>query len=154
MHPIATYRESRFDRECDFELYPDSIRAAGRTSRGKFETTITLSTLDPNFDRMWLFSSVFYVCAFLFMVGVVTLLFVVIGRNDGTFDSLSGWIGALTVVSFVGAIANARKVELLRFNSDAGVPRLDIARVGKQSKELDRFVSALVERIELAKTKN
>ena len=28
--PIATYREWRMDRKCDFELYPDSIRAAGR----------------------------------------------------------------------------------------------------------------------------
>ena len=147
MSPIATYREWRLDRKCDFELYPDSIRAAGRNVRGKFETTIALSTLDPNFDRMWIFNSLFYASAFIFMVSVVALWIVTIGLNHETFDSLSGWIGTLTLVGFALAIINGRKVELVRFNSVAGVPRLDIARARQRSEEFDPFVSAVVERI-------
>jgi hypothetical protein len=147
MSPIATYREWRLDRKCDFELYPDSIRAAGRNARGKFEITITLSTLDPNCDRMWIYNSLFYASAILFMVGIVTLWTVVIGFNDGTFNSLSHLIGTLTLGGFTLAITNSRKVELVRFNSVAGVPRLDIARTRNGSEEFDPFVSAVVERI-------
>src|SRR5262249_2307402 len=128
--PIATYREWRMDRKCDFELYPDSIRAAGRHAFGKFETTITLTTLDPNFDRLWVFGSPFYSGAFLFVAGLISLGIVVIGLNRETLDRFTSFVGLCTVVGFVMVLANCRKIELVRFRSEAGFPWLVIGRAG------------------------
>jgi hypothetical protein len=154
MVPLAIYRECRLERECVFELYPDAIRAAGRVARGKFETTIALSTLDPSFDRLWVFSQLFYSSALGFMVGLVALGLVVIGLNHGTFDSLAGFWSFITLSGFAMALFNGRKVELVSFRSVAGVPLLAIARTGKRSGKFDAFVSNLVEQIVSSKAKS
>jgi len=147
MSPIATYREWRYERKCDFELYPDSIRAAGRAAFGHFESTITLSSLDPNFDRLWVPRRLLYSSLFVFLIGLVGLGIVVYGVNHGSFDYLAGFFGLLVLIGFAMALFNRRKVELVRFRSVAGVPMLDVARAGKRSGEFDAFVSALVKQI-------
>jgi hypothetical protein len=147
MAPIATYREWRLERKCEFELYPDSIRAAGKVALGRFEVTIPLSTLDPNLERLWIFSRLFYSSAVLFVVGLVALGIVVIGLNNGTFDSRASFWGSSALMGFVMLLFSSRKVEMAMFRSVAGVPRLSIARSGKQPGEFDSFVAKLVEQI-------
>jgi hypothetical protein len=152
--PIATYREWRMDRKCEFELYPDSIRAAGRVPRGKFETTIALSKLDPSFDRLWIFSSLFYSGVFAFVGGLVALGIIVVGLNHQTLDSLTVPIGLFTLFGFGMAMFSGRKIELVLFRSAAGVPMLAIARAARRSDEFDAFVSAVVEGIVSARGAN
>jgi hypothetical protein len=147
MSPIATYRERRWERECDFELYSDLVRASGKATLGNFETTITLSTLDPNFERLWVHGRLFYSGVFLFLTGLIILGVVVIGLNRETLDRFTGTVGLSTVFGFAMVLANRRKIELVRFRSDAGVPLLAIARTRNQTDKFDAFVSAIVERI-------
>ena len=153
MAPIATYREWRLERKCDFELYPDSIHAAGRVALGKFETTIALSTLDPSFERLWVFGQLFYSSMLGFLVGLVALGIIVIGLNQGTFDARSGFWGLFTLAGFAMVLYSGRKVELVSFRSVAGVPRLAIARTHKRPGEFDSFVSNLVAQIVATKAK-
>jgi hypothetical protein len=61
---------------------------------------IALSTLDPNFERLWDFSQLFYSSALGFLVGLVAPGIVVIGLNDGTFDNRAGFWGFVTLAGF------------------------------------------------------
>jgi hypothetical protein len=135
------------DRKCVFELYPDRVRAVGRVATGKFETTIALGTLDPNFERLWVFSTLFYSGVFMCLIGFVGLAVVLIGINHGKFDTLAGGIGAFALLGIVQGLICGRKIELVRFRSHAGVPMLAIARVRKLSGDFDAFVAAIVEQI-------
>jgi hypothetical protein len=56
----------------------------------------------------------------------------------------------LCALGFVGAllsIATAKKVEWVRFSTDAGIVVLDVARAGKNRDKFDTFVEALTNRI-------
>jgi hypothetical protein len=132
-------------------LYADSIRASGKTALGNFETTIRLSTLDPEFERLWVFGSPFYSGAFLFLAGLITLGIVFIGLGRETLDRFTGTVALSTVLGFATVLVNRRKIELVRFRSDAGVPLLGIARAGNQADKFDAFVSSVIERIECSK---
>ena len=151
MDPLATYREWRVERKCDFELYLDSIRVVGRTSRGHFETKLPLTILDPNFERLWVFGTLFYAGVMLFLIALIALGMVVFGRNPESFAPPAPLIFFITLSGFALAIFNSRKVELVRFRSVVGVPMLDVVRVTKQSAEFDAFISRLIESIDRAK---
>ena len=63
-------------------------------------------------------------------------------------------VGFLGFMGFVGVIlmlATARKVEWIRFGTDAGVVVLDIARAGKEKDKLDDFVEVLISQITTAR---
>ena len=151
MPPIATYHESRFNRNCEFELYSDSIRVFGRNGYVKFDTTFKLSQLDPNLERLWIHQPAAIVFGLFFMFGLVALWVFAVGLNRGLSDPMSVAAGADAVFFFVLALATGRMIELARFRSDAGVPLLDIGRAGKRRAEFDGFVSAVAERVAAAK---
>lgn len=81
--PLATYQERRFERKCDFELYPDTIHVAGRVGYGRFEATIPLNTLEANFDRLWVYRRLFYAGAFACLFGLVCLAVVIFAPISG-----------------------------------------------------------------------
>ena len=106
-----------------------------------------LNTLNPNFDRLWVFGSPFYAGAVVFLVGLIILGVITIGLNRETLDRITSIAGLSAVLGFAMVLANCRKIEYVLFRSEAGVPLLAIARAGKQTHEFDAFVSAIVERI-------
>jgi hypothetical protein len=151
MPPIATYRESRFHRKCEFELYSDSIRAFGRARDAEFDTTIKLNTLNPNFDRLWVHNELWFSYIFFSGVSLVGLLVLTVGLNRRMSDPFTSAVAALGVFCFTLVLAFARRREVARFRSDTGVPLLEIGRAGKQSAQFDSFVSAGAERVAAVK---
>ncbi len=151
MPPIATYHESRFNRNCAFELNSDSIRVFGKFLNNSFDSTIKLNTLDPTFERLWLHNELLFSYILFFGVSLVALLVLTVGLNRKMSDPLSVAVTGLGVCCFALALASVRKREVARFRSDTGVPLLEIGRAGKQSAEFDSFVSAVAERVEAAK---
>ena len=147
MSALAAYTEWRHERKCYFELYQDSIRAVGKSAFGHFETNLALSTLDPNFDRLWVFRRLLYVGAMVFIIGSIGLLISVNAPDKLPFDHPVSLFGMFTFMGVALIVFNSRKVEIARFRSVAGVPMLDVGRAGKQSGEFDAFVSAIVEQI-------
>jgi hypothetical protein len=154
MSPIATYSERRYERQCDFELHPGSIRAVGKTQLGYFETSIVLSTLDPNFERIWVFRRLLYVGAMVFVIGLIGLWLAVTIPQNLPFDHPAAYFGLLTLAGAALILCNFRTVELASFRSVGGTPRLAIGRAGDQSGEFDTFVSTLVEQIVSANAKS
>jgi hypothetical protein len=128
-------------------LYPDSIRVSGNTRLAKFDTTIRLGTLEPNFERIWFHQNSAYIFGLLFVVGLVALWVLAVGLNRGLSDPLSVAAGAFALTSFLFALVAGQRIELVRFRSHAGVPLLDVARAGKRKSEFDGFVSTLAERV-------
>jgi hypothetical protein len=152
MEPIAKYREEWSGRRCTFELFADEVRVRGQTPGSEFETTVPLASLQPRFERVWVYTYWFYSGIFVFLLGIVGLgvvsfgLWKVVG-NEGW--ELSGFfVGGGALI----ALWNARKVEVIRFLTDAAVPALEVVRAGKQEAEFDQFITLLLEHIKKART--
>jgi hypothetical protein len=150
LEPIAIYRESSFERRCRFDLHEDSIRVVGTTFTGKFETTIPLTRLHPQFARQWQYPGLIWSGFFLFIIGCVWLLVILI-THDGSLAPPAGPIGCITGVGLAMILFNLRKTEFVVFSSDAGVPSLAIGRIGKENATFDAFVTRLVGQIRTAR---
>lgn len=151
MGPIAVY-EARFPMfRRRFELYDDSIRVAGSNGTTDFESTLPLDRIDCQFERLWIHGLLFrvgywvVVLAVLLLFGVVT--FVMLQDHPVSLMKAYGVVGTLGTVGLILALANSRKIEHVRFRTDAGIPVLTIPRDRAGSQEFDRFLRLLVERI-------
>ena len=146
--PLATYREVRFDGKRLFELHADSIRVAGsRTFQSNVDTTIPLSRIDPRVIRMHVRHGSFWAGLCLAVVGFFGYEILTAGFKLNPFEFPAGLPLGLGVTGIALCLATARKVEFARFESDAGVAVLDIARAGPDRAKFDEFVSKLQDQV-------
>ncbi len=150
VEPIAIYRESRFERRCRFDLFADAIRARGKTFTTDFDTTIPLSRLHPEMVRLRVYGVLLYSGFWIFMFGLIGLLvigYLVIGSDPRVPNSVSKPIGAIALTGLLTMVLGLRKIEIVTFVSDAGVPTLSIARTRRRGVEFEQFLTLLVEQI-------
>jgi hypothetical protein len=151
MAPIAVYEPRHSSARLRFELYSDSIRAAGSRAGMEFDTTLPLGRLDPHFERLWLHNLWFFAGFYVVMLAAVLLMAIVViaemQDRPGPLTRPYALIGILGAVGLLLAIANSRKIEHIRFRNDAGIPALDIPRNRGGSEEFGQFVNLVIERI-------
>ena len=150
MEPIATYRESRLERRCRFDLFADSIRARGQMLTREFDVTISLSRLHPQFEQLWVYGTMLYSGLCVFVIGFVVLLFLV-GDLKSNIPSAVGPTAVAALFGLFLILTNLRKIKIVRFLSDAGVPTIDIACAGRGAARFDEFVALLIEHIQRAR---
>lgn len=150
-HPIATYRERRFDGKRTFELFADRVQIRGSTQLSSdFEISVPLKTLNPVPMRLRLRNKAFWAGAWM-LIGSVIGSTVLYSALHVSYAS-----PAFLLVAVVGAggcalmLATARKVEFASFQSTAGVHVLDIARAGPDAVHLDTFVQLVTASIQTA----
>lgn len=150
--PNATYEENHLWLRRRLELFPDRVRAVGWGLHvGRFDTTIVLSMLHLPPGRVWIRGPIFrYGLRVLFL----TLSFSVPGLLIAGVDFflarewMVGVIGAAAGIGIMLVLAGIRPIELVQFQSLAGVVVLDISRMPSRSAEFDEFVELLIARIE------
>jgi hypothetical protein len=154
-HPIATYRERRFDGKRTFELFADRVQIRGSTQLSSdFEISVPLKTLNPTPMRLRLRNKSFWAGTWMLLGSVIgsTVLFNALHVSYAS--------PAFVLVAVVGAggcalmLATARKVEFASFQSTAGVHVLDVARSGPDAGQLDAFVQLVVSGIQTASSED
>ena len=155
MQPIATYEDRLPDRRHRYELLSDAIYVRGSTLQTEVETTIPLVQLQPSIMRIWIYSYLFYVGYWTFLVGIVLMLavvFIVMIQDPQSFPTKAmGLMCGIASVGMVLIILNRQKIECAQFRSDAGVSILGIAKSGKNAGDFDRFVALLEKQIRIAR---
>jgi hypothetical protein len=146
--PLATYKEVRFDGKRLFELNTDSIRVAGSTTfQSSVDTTIPLNRIDPRVARLQIRHSAFWGGLIVAVVGFIAYEVLVSGFGLDRFAKAPGLLLGLGLVGVALCLATARKTEFAQFESDAGVPVLNIARAGPERHDFDAFVRQVLEQI-------
>lgn len=146
--PIATYREVRFDGKRRFDLFSEEIRVSGSvTMQSDLDTTIPLSRMDPRLIKLRVRNNVFWVGLWMAIAGFVGAVILVEGFRLDPFGIAPGLIGSIGVAGIALSCATLRKTEYARFESDAGVPVLDIARSGPDVASFNDFVDRLLKQI-------
>jgi hypothetical protein len=152
MEPIATYLETRFDGSRTFILLPDKIVVRGKqTLLSEFDTTISLSTLNPDPGTLRIRSGNAVMGGWMALVGFIGCSILVSGLHMTFAQSPPFLVGGF---GFCGLLLMANtwsKVEFVRFKNDVGVVVLDVARAGKQAAQLDSFIDLLSKQIRIAR---
>ena len=146
--PIATYREVRFDGKRQFDLFADTIRVRGAaTMQSDVDTTIPLKRIDPRLIKLHIRNKMFWGGLWMFMVGFIGAAILVGGFQLDPFGIAPGLVGIIGVTGVILCCATFRKCEFARFESDAGLPVLDIARSGPDKSTFDEFVGRVLQQI-------
>jgi len=150
MDPIATYSEVRFDGKRTFMLFPDRIYIRGKwTLKSDFEIDFPLVWVDPNYYRLNIRNSAFMAGIWMVVVSVVTCTILVGGFKMTLADNALLLVSGIGYSGLILSAVTFRKVEFLCFRNRGGGKVFDIARSGRQAKELDLFVDALIKQIKL-----
>jgi len=153
MNPIAKYSEVRFDGKRTFELFEDKVIVRGKaTFKSDFETAISLASLLPSFARVRIRHSAFFGGIWL-MVGSWILAYIVGAISQKDPSEVVCYLGCMGFMGLFLSLVTAKKVEWVRFSTDAGMIVLDIARAGKEADKLDSFVETLLSQIRIARGK-
>jgi len=151
METIATYFEQRFDGKRSFTLLPDAVVVAGRTTfNSDFEGRIPLSSLDPNYNRLRVRSRSCWTGLWMAVIAFVVWQVLVNGIHMSWAATPAGMVACFGAGGFLLSLATLRKVEFIRFSTQAGVVVLDLARAGPERDKLDGFVEALTRQIGVA----
>ncbi len=143
--PLATYTEARFDGTRQFELFADRIRVTGAaTLQSRVDTTIPLSRIHPQVIKLWVRNRVFWVGTWIATIGLISATLLVKGFNVDPFSYAPGALGVIGMSGIALCLATARMVEFARFESDAGVAVLDIARQGPDVERFDQFIEQVL----------
>jgi hypothetical protein len=149
------YEAQRLQAKHRFELFTDVIRVHGSALEGDFDSTIPLVQLDPTYARFRVYSGSFYVGIWIFLLGIMALLVVVmvtlLQEAKGFPVKPMSLAGGLAAFGLALILVNSRKVELAQFRSEAGVSMLVISRVAKGAGDFDEFLPLLVNQIHLAR---
>jgi len=131
-----------------YELREASIHVRGTQTNGdSFEVEIPYKQINPFPEKLRVYSPFFRLglCFFVFGVLALCLMRAMDFAGKGTFFSAA--LG-LVVFGAVMALLGLKKIEMIRFNSTAGVPCLAVIRAGRYKSHYQSFVSELQNRIE------
>lgn len=148
MQPVATYDEECAGSRWSYELLLDRMQVRGTVLfRGRYEYSVPLSSLDPNYMRRWTRGSLFTVG--LYLVVLFAILDGIIGSSLWPSNKIVFLV--LTAPIPVGAWmawAAIRPVEKTWFRSFTGHYSFGIGRCGPQADQYDSFVATVVAAIE------
>jgi len=142
------YRETVLSRRRTFTLGPDGVRVEqSGWSVAEVDTTVPFDLMNPRRIRMRVRTGPAWVGAVVLSLGI--------GFAIAAFEGWGGadtpllWIqaGSLGAAGLVTTVWFLRRIEYLRFESDAGVPVLDVARSGPDAAQFDAFLDRLTDRI-------
>src|SRR5262249_12666342 len=132
-----------------------SIRVSGsRTLQSNVDTTIPLSRIDPRVIRLHIRHPAFWWGFGGALVSFIACEVLVSGFKLSPFESAFGLLFGVGLSGVALCLATLRKTEFARFESDAGVPVLDIARAGPDRERFDDFVNRLLEQIRAARSQD
>ncbi len=155
MQPIAVYEERRPERRFRFELFPEAIEVRGSTTQTDVEISIPLVQLHPSIARVWSLPYWFHVGVWVFLLGIVSLMALVVYVMSQELRIVPPvWMGftALGVTAgIVVMVWNRRKTETARFQSDAGITILAIAKTARNAEAYDEFLALLQKQIRIAR---
>jgi hypothetical protein len=152
MEPIATYSEKRFDGKRTFTLLSDAVVVRGSaTLSADFEARIPLSSLDPNYSTLRFRNRIFWGGIWMMTASFVVCSILVSGFHMSWATMPPGMVACIGMAGFLLCIATGRKVEFIRFTTQAGVVVLDLARSGPERDKLDSFIDALTRQIRVAR---
>jgi hypothetical protein len=148
MNPISSYRERMLQVKRRFELYPDRVDIAAKwLFKGRFDTSVKLSELDPQYRSFYVRNKLFKPSVVIVLTGVV-LLFL-----SGDEERLRA-SSPLAVLGLTLALAGAactwltsHRIRFVQFQSRSGRARLDIACAGPDKESFDSFVGQVQQRI-------
>jgi hypothetical protein len=146
-----TYRDTTPDRRRHFELFRDRVHLRVKSHAMDGETTIQLANLNPVPERLLVRPQVPLQLALL-LIAVASGI--VIGAFATGADDVSPAVFIALLVAIVGAVILVffgKKVEYLRFKTDADAVMLDVARRGPDSAQFEEFTTELQTRIQAAR---
>jgi hypothetical protein len=142
-----TYRDATWDRRRNFELFGDRIRVRVKSQAFDAETDVHLINLNPDPEKLFVRQQVPFQLAILLIV-------LAGGIGIGAFASGADRISGAVVIAVSLAILGAtilmyfgKKIEFMRFKTNADAVILDVARSGPDKQRFDDFVTDLVARI-------
>jgi hypothetical protein len=149
---LATYREVRHDTKLVYELYEDSISIVGtKTFETDFETTIPLVRIYPAVSRLRQRHRTFWAGAWVAVIGFIVYGMLIHSFGYDPIAEGPGICFGIGVMGIAMSLATLKKVEFARFDSDAGVAILDIARSGPDSEHFVAFVNQVLEQVRIAR---
>ncbi len=152
METIATYSEQRFDGKRTFTLLSDAVLVRGSaTLTAEFETRIPLSSLDPNYSTLRFRNRNFWAGLWMMLVSFLVCAVLVSGFHMSWTTMPPGMVACIGIGGFLLCLATGRKVEFIRFTTQAGIVVLDLARSGPERGKLDSFIDALTKQIRVVR---
>ena len=147
MDPIATYTGKWLDGSYRFDLFTDSLRIVGTTFlRSEDDMTIALNTLQLRVDRLRIRSGIFAAGLWMIVVSMTAYTVALEATKLDPFGLAAGLLGAPAIGGLVMTLAAARKIEIARFVTDAGVVAFGIPRT-KKADTFDEFVNQILTQI-------
>ena len=151
METIATYSEKRFDGKRTFTLLANTVVVSGSaTLSSEFQTRIPLSSLDPNYSTLRFRNRSFWGGVWMVVISFVVCTILISGFQMFWATKPVVMVAMIGIGGFLLCLATARKVEFIRFTTQAGVVVLDLARSGPERDKLDGFIDALTKQIRIA----
>jgi hypothetical protein len=142
--PLATYTERLFLVRRDFFLYEDRVAVKAHwLFKGRFETTVKLSTLKVEPRVLNIRYRVYRYAGWVLAIGLLGLAIVLYNTNRGPI----GILGQIAVgVSLIGGAAVAatypnRRIRFVRFDAVSGRGGLDIGLAGNDVATFEAFVN-------------
>lgn len=152
--PIATYHEVTFNLNRHFELYPDRIRVHGKILlQAEIDTTIPLNLIQPRLIKIRTRNPHFALGFWFVAAGLVGWVIAIEVLKMDIFGFVPWLFGILAFTGLALTATTYSKVEYTRFESDAGIAVIDIARAGPERKNDDAFIARLLEQIQQCRTR-
>jgi len=151
MQPIAKYAETRLEGRRSFILLPDRLVVSRRGLSGEMELSFELATLSPIVSRLRVRSRYFRLGFLLLVLPWFFAMLIAIAFENATTTQVIVLPTSFSFVGFIITAISARRIEYVRFISQAGVATVDIARAGADSANFDAFIDALTKQIQSAR---
>jgi hypothetical protein len=148
METIATYAETRLEGRRSFALLSDRIVVSSKSIAGEVDLSFQLATLSPVVSRLRVRSR-YFIAGFLLTV-LPWFIFGLVNVVATTTEFVVLPLG-VSIVGLTMTAISCRKVEYVRFATQAGIAALDIARAGREAHNFDSFVDALTKQIAISK---
>jgi hypothetical protein len=148
--PIASFTEgtplSTFGAR-EYKLFQDRIVVCGGRFGQRFETTIRLEDIRAQPGTLFVHGQMFVIGSFLVASMLLFLLaiFLIFGNYDGKF-TICYSVGALLAATGIGCcVMSFRKIYMIRFNNNSGVPALDVIAHSKARRQEQYKFGAMIE---------
>jgi len=147
MDPISTYVEVRLEGRRHYELFSDRVRVVGTSLQADLDISVPLNLLSPRVVRFKLRRADFWTGLWLMLASFIVCSILISGFK---LDPLGFGVGLTAIVGVGGGVLSAttaKKLEFARFESNVGLPLLDIAFTGKDRTAFDAFTEKIVAQI-------
>ena len=147
-----SYREVVADRRREFFLTGEGVRVVQRSLFGTaVDATVPYERIDPRRSTLHVRSGLFKTGWRCLLAGAAAVWLAV--KNPLDLNETPVWIvaGFLLVSGSVIAVWTFRRTEYASFDSDAGVPVLDVARSGPSAGQFEMFLEELAARVRVAR---